>query len=343
MAAYARNPEFSFGPPSVSARGGLYTLTFQPKYGNVVVDVSRIKESSRGDVTAEFRIKGRPIGAGVEVGLRSRLNMLSATTKRSTAKEMFDRGPDYLDDGGWRTLLEMACDKVLDLHRQGTPAVDMATHELTYSGPRYRIGPLLEERQATVLFGDGGSGKSMLAAALGQLVVTGRDHAGLKPHIGNVLYADYETDVTTTTERVKLLEAGFDSPPSTGFHYLSMVQIFAADFERVNRVVRDKQIKLVIVDSAAMATGEPESADATAQYFRALAGLDTTTLTIAHVAKAGREREPFGSIFWRQCPPVDLQGAQRSFWPDAEYGIEAYQIQQWDAATGSRLQLHFQR
>ena len=122
-----------------------------------------------------------------------------------------------------------------------------------------------------------------------------------------------------------------------------MVQIFAADFERVNRVVRDKQIKLVIVDSAAMATGEPESADATAQYFRALAGLDTTTLTIAHVAKAGREREPFGSIFWRQCPPVDLQGAQRSFWPDAEYGIETHQIEQWDAATGSRLQLHFQR
>ena len=302
MAPYPRDPQFSFGPPSLSARGGLYTLTFQPAYGNVVVDVSRIKESSRGDVTAEFRIKGRPIGAGVEVGLRSRLNMLSATTKRGTAKELFERGPDYLDDGGWRTLIEMSCDKVLDLHRQGAPAVDMATHELTYSGPRYRIGPLLEERQATVLFGDGGSGKSMMAAALGQLVVTGRDHAGLKPHIGSVLYADYETDVTTTTERVKLLAAGFDSPPSKGFHYLSMVQIFAADFDRINRVVRDNNVKLVIVDSAAMATGEPESADATAQYFRALAGLDTTTLTIAHVAKAGREREPFGSIFWRNAP-----------------------------------------
>ena len=100
--------------------------------------------------------------------------------------------------------------------------------------------------------------------------------------------------MTTTTERVKLLAAGFDSPPSKGFHYLSMVQIFAADFDRINRHVRDNNVKLVIVDSAAMATGEPESADATAQYFRALAGLDTTTLTIAHVAKAGREREPFG-------------------------------------------------
>ena len=81
-----------------------------------------------------------------------------------------------------------------------------------------------------------------------------------------------------------------------------MVQIFAADFEHVNRLVRDEQIKLVIVDSAAMATGEPESADATAQYFRALAGLDTTSLTIAHIAKADNQRAPFGSIFWRNSP-----------------------------------------
>ena len=151
--------------------------------------MSRIKESSRGDVTAEFRIKGRPIGAGVEVGLRSRLNMLSATTKRGTAKELFDRGPDYLDDGGWRTLIEMACDKVLDLHRQGAPAVDMATHEADVQRPEIpNLAHCSKSGQATVLFGDGGSGKSMLAAALGQLVVTGRDHAGLKPHIGSVLY-----------------------------------------------------------------------------------------------------------------------------------------------------------
>ena len=333
MAAYARDPEFSFGPPTVSARGGLYTLTFQPKYGNITVDVSRIRESSRGDVTAEFRIKGRPIGAGMTVGSRSRLNMLSASTKRSTAKEMFERGPDYLDDGGWRTLLEMACDKVLDLHRQGAPAVDMATYQAPYSGPRYRLWPILEERQPTVVFGDGGSGKSMFAAMAGQLVVTGRDHVGLKPYIGSVLYCDYETDVTTTAERVKWLAAGFDSPPSAGFHYLPMVQTLTGDFERVNRHVRDNNVNLVIVDSAAMATGEPESADATAAYFRALKGLDVTTLTIAHVAKAGREREPFGSIFWRNGPRSIYRALSGHSGATLSMGLTAYQIQQRDAFT----------
>ena len=142
MAENGIDPAYSFGAPTVSARGGLYTLRFQPAYGNITIDVSRIKESSRGDVTAEFSVKGNPIGAGRQVRHLSRLNMLSASTKRSTAKELFDTAPDYLDAGGWRSLLERTCIDVLDLHRQGAPVVDMATHELTYSGPRYRIGPL---------------------------------------------------------------------------------------------------------------------------------------------------------------------------------------------------------
>ena len=58
----------------------------------------------------------------------------------------------------------------------------------------------------------------------------------------------------------------------------------------------------MIIDSAAFATGEPESAEATAGYFNALRALEVTTLTIAHVSKTGQESHPYGSIFWKNGP-----------------------------------------
>ena len=89
-----------------------------------------------------------------------------------------------------------------------------------------------------------------------------------------------------------------------GIYWRHMVEPLTAEFTAINRLVKDKNIDLVILDSAAPATLEPESAEMVIPFFRALRALNCTTLTIAHMTKAARGQGdyPFGSTMWRNLP-----------------------------------------
>jgi hypothetical protein len=169
------------------------------------------------------------------------------------------------------------------------------------------LHPFLQERQATLIFGEGDTGKSWLGILMGVLVSQGLSHLNMEAQLGNVLYLDYETDEDTLWERVNMITAGLDIPIPEGFFYRQMHQLIAADFQQINRLVVDNNIALVVVDSAAPAVGEPESSAPTNEYFAALRSLRTSTLTIAHVSKGGKENEPFGSIFWRNLPRANFR------------------------------------
>ena len=191
------------------------------------------------------------------------------------------------------------------MHRRGEPVIELATHSVS-ERVGYRLMPLLQEKQATLLFGHGDTGKSWLGILAGVLVASGMPHAGLDPEPGNVLYLDYETDDDTIFERANMVSVGLNMALPSGFYYRYMSQLLAADVEALQKHVLEKEISLVVVDSAAPAVGEPESAQMTADYFRALRSLKVTSLTIAHRAKMGKENEPFGSIFWRNLPRANF-------------------------------------
>jgi len=170
-----------------------------------------------------------------------------------------------------------------------------------------RTATPVQERQSTVIFGEGDTGKSWLATWMAVLVSMGMPRLGMEAEPGNVLYLDYETDEDTLLERVDMISSGLDIDIPDGIYYRQMHQLFAADFQQINKLVVDNNIALVIVDSAAPAVGEPESSAPTTEYFRALRSLRKSTLTIAHVSKAGKENEPFGSIFWRNLPRANFR------------------------------------
>ena len=79
---------------------------------------------------------------------------------------------------------------------------------------------------------------------------------------------------------------------------MHMLRPLEDDFDRVNTYLMKHSIDFVVIDSAGRAVLEPEASGPVNQYFNALAGLEATTLTIAHVSKTGKESEPFGSVFW---------------------------------------------
>ena len=283
-------------PPEIRGSAGSYVLRFPDL--NIVATVDRVAETGRHEVTAETTLQ-RDTPDGPEHIHTARLNLVSTRSRTEIRRTLEGMYPEEIYP--WDQIVEILCVEVLERWRGGEPIVKLADMAMP-DGLTYRVWPMIQEKQATLLFGEGDSGKSWFAMLVGTLVASGIPYAGMDPTQGRVLYLDYETDADTTWERLNMLTKGIDQPIPEHFYYRRMTQLVAMDADELNRLVEDYDIDLVIVDSAAPAVGEPESAQATNEYFRALRGLDVTSLTIAHVSKSGRENEAFGSIFWRNLP-----------------------------------------
>ena len=233
---------------------------------------------------------------------RARFNLTSTSARANLAKELNVRA-ESLD---WQGMLEQACVKILDKHREGEPLVQLSEHRISERLP-FRVVPVLQEKQSSVFYGHGDSGKSYFAAYLAVLVATGLAQNGFTPEPGNVLILDFETDEDTQADRVRKIANGLGISFPSNIYYRYNHQPIAADIETVQRHVLEKDIALVIVDSAAPAVGEPESAQMVTAYFSALRSLKATNATIAHLTKNGKEDAPFGSVFWRNLPRASFR------------------------------------
>jgi hypothetical protein len=176
-------------------------------------------------------------------------------------------------------------------------------------GETYRLLPLLPEGQTTILYGDGGTGKSTIAAAIAASVETGVVIVeGWIPRRAPVLYLDWEAGKASINRRVRGV--------AMGAHIPSVVTIRHADCRRrgpiagfaedIARYIDKEGIGLVIVDSIGMASGTSnEGSDANEsaiRLFSAFGFLGTTVLAIDHISKAAADdgnkpARPYGSIY----------------------------------------------
>ena len=302
--------------PTLTAVGGLYRLRWDDE--QVVMHLERLYEDSHYQVSCEVQINTTAAGSPSHIHGGSRLNLTSSEARRRLAKYL---GEDVLPNN-WTSMLEQAAVMVLAEWRKGPPTIELAKHT-PHESLGMRVSPLLQERQATLFYGEGDTLKSFLGLFLAVLVRSGERQAGLIPKPGNVLYLDYETDEDTMWNRASMLALGLSLPIPQGIFYRYMHQPLAADIHQVNRLVLDLGIDFVIIDSAAPAVLEPESASMTSEYFRALRSLRITSLTIAHVAKNGKQTSPFGSTFWRNLPRANFQvTADREAEPTVTIGLK---------------------
>ena len=281
--------------PAITAIGGLYRLKWEDE--QVVMHVERLYEDSHYQVSCEIQINTTAAGSPRHIHGGSRLNLTSSEARRRLAKYL---GEDVMPNN-WTSMLEQTAVMVLSEWRKGAPTIELAKHT-PKEALGMRVSPLLQERQATVFYGEGDTLKSFMGLFLAVLVRSGETQAGLHAEPGNVLYLDYETDEDTLWQRAQMIATGFGLSIPDGIFYRYMHQPLAADIQQVNRLILDLGIEFLVIDSAAPAVLEPESASMTTEYFRALRSLRITSLTIAHVAKNAKEASPFGSTFWRNLP-----------------------------------------
>ena len=285
------------------SRGGVHIVEWE--FHGLKVTVSKLREQSNGGLLADFELVLQPYLLPDKKTWSdvfqyfTRFNLKSGQTKASTSKDLARVAPAEVVAGEalWRYVIEYVSNHVRTEFNKGEEGVELA-HLKASDAPEYRLWPYCQERQPTVVFGLGNSGKSYFGILAGFLIATGREHLGMKPQQGNVCFLDYENDAQITQGRLRMVAAGFGEPIPEGFHYLHILRTLEDDFDRVNTFLMKHNIDFVVIDSAARAVFEAEQSGPVNQYFNALAGLEATTLTIAHVSKTAKESEPFGSTFW---------------------------------------------
>ena len=279
--------------------GGDYVFTWNG--GAVEIRLSHISEG-RGETSAEIKVSSNlpPHPGCLEWG---RVNLSAISTRASLAKSLSARLPF-----DWQGALLQVAHKAVECLRQGEPTVDLRAVPARTS--RWLLWPFVEYGGPTILFADGGTGKSVLALMMAYSVAAAKPLLG-RPQVGptKVLYLDWEADAYTHAERLRAVHDAYafgTSCPAVA--YKRMVGSLADAANELRTEIARDDIGFVVVDSLSLAVGSgmplEDSSTATA-FFGALRSLNVPPLVIAHVSKAtvggngNQKATPFGSIFFR--------------------------------------------
>ena len=151
--------------------------------------------------------------------------------------------------------------------------------------------PFIQEGQLNTFFGLGMSGKSLLALFFAKHIIK---NFGIK-----VLFIDYEDiDGGWRVRLDKILAHDGGGASLDDFIYFKSKQmILAEQTDKIREIIKKYNVKMVIVDSASMASGESTSDEKAAiRMISALKLLKTTVLLIAHQRKNDGDKTPMGSI-----------------------------------------------
>lgn len=266
--------------------------------------VSRVHESSDGTLRAEVKWITWANGTNEHI-LTERLNLLSGQAKSRMANELSER----VKICDCRQIVEDLALIILDHHRTGEPVKEICPWEKPKQ-PEFLIYPIWPKAHPTILFGLGGTGKSLLALTLAITAQLPWHENHLKwvpaPESTRVLYLDWESDPDELHWRLCCLYKGNDLENSQmPIGYRRCYMPLADDIDRIEEAVAEGDYGAVIIDSVGPACGgnlnDPESA---LRLFGAIRRLHVSSLLLAHTAKNNtngsneRKATPFGSAFF---------------------------------------------
>jgi AAA domain len=278
------------GPAFKALGEGSYRFFLPAVRSSLEVDFLRRDGGQlKGEVLVRCELAGsRSIDGILTV---SDVNLSSIRTRASFAKDLEALARTKPTECDWRAVVEEFSLRVLAAERNGEPALWLADVMPPASDRLLYVDgfPLLE-RHPLILFGDGGTGKSLLALYFaGHLAQKGR-RVGL---------FDWELDAAEHRLRLGHL---FPSAPLPRIRYVRCSHPLCREAERLRRVVKEADLDYIVFDSVGYACdGPPEAAEQAMRYFQSLRTLGQVgSLHIAHVRGSveGGDLRPFGSVFW---------------------------------------------
>ena len=234
--------------PDTTAANGFYRVAWgEPEYVTVEMDLLRSERS--GEVTAEVSVWSTPDGLTHHLHT-ARLNLSSTRSRSELARYLKDRSGGHEAD--WAGALEYACAYALRTYRAGAPSL-LLRDAPKPEGAGLILPPLALGTMPTILFGDGGNAKSLLALAIAETIQTGEPVLGLIPtSTAAVGYLDWEMDAYTHRERAIALTGS-----ESDVRYIPCSRPLAEDVDRIRSEVRRHDLGFLIVDSVGLASDGP--------------------------------------------------------------------------------------
>ncbi len=228
----------------------------------------------------------------------SEFRLLSSQSRKAFASDLATK----VNHINWAQRLEAVCGQTVVLHEAGDPAI-LLTGETESLETNYLSSPLLVKNEMNMLFGDGGTFKSLIAQLLVFLIGHGESQLGFTfPEPVNCLYLDYETSREEVDKRLTALGRSLAYGTAGNFYYRHCELALADDADNIREEIVNKDIGLVVVDSYGMACGgDAITQEVVRSCCQALRSFNTTTLGIHHISTEvvkGGSPMPYGSRYW---------------------------------------------
>lgn len=237
----------------------------------------------------------------------SKLNLLAPRSISELARRLND-----VWEADWSGILQAACTKVIEDIL--APPIPEQLQIVENTLPKFLIDKFIIEQSPTLWFAPGGSGKSLLALALGICAENGYDFFG-ECEPTHTLYLDWETDKAEMDRRASLLTAGIADIYETKREEIKLpvyMRMYLPLIDSVDNLIETAymhSVKFIIIDSVAPALADDLSSPAAATKFfsgiRKINADGITTLLVTHVSKESKKAgtgSPFGSVFFENFP-----------------------------------------
>jgi hypothetical protein len=238
--------------------------------------------------------------SGLTRELNFRIKITSDTNKEQWARllsKAFDK-KDNKEIYPWTIIVSEIIAHVAKMVRNIKQ--DYALNEIESEPLQWILEPFIQEKCINLLFGMGSSGKTLLAIYFASLIGTDRTIFENAYKKVNTLFIDYENTATSWKENLYGMlktQLPLDELIKTFFYWDSNQQPLYEQVDKLKAFIRTKNIGLIIVDSASMASGDSTSDEKSAiKLMAGLKKLNSTCLVIAHQRKNDGEKTPIGSI-----------------------------------------------
>lgn len=286
--------------PEIQRVGDEFLFTYG--VGGIRFEISGITESKREGIHAWVTI--RSSAGKLSWG---RLKLDSDRERGSLAKSIVAKGAHT--DFPWADALGQVAEITYELNREGEPTL-LLWDVPAPSEPSYLLDPLLPLNETTTLYGDGDSGKSLVALRMALAVSSGAslDGVDLTTKGGPVIYLDWETNSETHARRLRRLAQAERIIETPQIHYRRITRPIAEEIGNLQHEIARLRAVLIVVDSLGAAAGVTfgdsiNDPAVGAGVMNALRGLNVTRLLIHHMThdavKNGGATAPYGSRYFR--------------------------------------------
>lgn len=286
--------------PALDQRGGIFTLTWLPE--KLVATISRISQQ-KDRVPCEVTFTTTAPGYSPHIW-HTNPNLIAGTTFGRIAKTLAKKYPRITEDEA-DAIIEQLSVLVLKAYRQGEEAIELSSEtDIDITKQEYKIEPLIIAGAPNLFFGDGGVGKSTLGVLFAVMIQLPWEEnpLGMKVTHGRVLYLDWEGDKLGIAKRLKSIIRGAGMEFGLDFTYRRCFMPLMDDIEAIQKLVLERNIDTVIIDSLGYACNRDLAVPETAtSIHNCIRSLNVTSIIFHHISKDKRVKKetPFGSVYFR--------------------------------------------